>query len=70
MTQSLAKLAGMLCTNPKFQAHIGATSSDSAAAILRLHCKISSRRELDINKDAAQKFHQIRKSFAYGATNA
>lgn len=66
MPQSLARLAGILCSDPKFQEHIGATSADTAAAILRRECAISSRRELDRDRDAAERFHAIRKQFAYG----
>ena len=64
--QSLAKLAGMLCTNPQFQKHVGATNADSAAARVRQHCHIKSRRELDFNAESAKLFHELRRQFAYG----
>lgn len=35
--QPLSKLAGMLCGNPRFQAFIGATCAESAAAFVRRH---------------------------------
>jgi len=65
--QSLSRAAGMLCGNPDFQASIGVTSAESAAAHVRRHCQVASRRELDTNKDAAKRFHELRRRFAYGA---
>lgn len=64
--QPLAKLAGMLCGNPMFQASIGATCPESAAAIIRRECGVASRRELDRNAQAAKRFHELRRAFAYG----
>lgn len=63
--QSLARVAGMLCGNPEFQTHLGATCAESAAAALRRQCGVASRRELDRNPEAARKFHEIRRQFAY-----
>lgn len=51
--------AGMLCRNPEFQRHIGATSEDEAADILCSKCGISSRTELHGNKQAQVKFDEI-----------
>ena len=62
----LSRLAGMLCGNPDFQAHLGATCPESAAAIVRRQCGITSRRELDSSPEAARKFHALRRAFAYG----
>jgi len=62
--------AGMLCRNPRFQAHIGATCPESAAAHVRRVCGVSSRRELDRNPEAARKFHELRRQFAYGESYA
>lgn len=61
-----SKLAGMLCGNPKFQQALGATNAESAAAVVRRHCKIASRRELDTNPEAAKRFHELRRAAAYG----
>ena len=61
----LSRLAGMLCGNAEFQAHLGATCSESAAAIVRRRCGITSRRELDSSPEAAKRFHELRRSFAY-----
>lgn len=66
MKRSNARLAGMLCNNPRFQEFIGVTCSESAAAYVRRVCKVTSRRELDLNPDAAKRFHQIRRMYAYG----
>lgn len=61
-----SKLAGILCGNPRFQAHLGATNPDDAAVKVRKHCGIASRRELDWDARAAKLFHELRKEFAYG----
>jgi len=63
--QSLAKLAGMLCGNPRFQAHIGVTNAQDAAAAVRRQCGVASRRELDEKPEAARKFHELRRAFVY-----
>lgn len=63
--QSNARLAGILCNNPDFQSHLGATCPESAATALRRQCGIASRRELDTNPEAAKKFHAMRRAFAY-----
>lgn len=63
--QSLARLAGMLCGNPKFQAHLGVDGNEEAAAVVRRSCGIKSRRELDRDPAAAQRFHELRRRFAY-----
>lgn len=60
-----ARQAGIMCNNPEFQAHLGATCAESAAAALRRQCGIASRRELDRNPEAARKFHELRRAFAY-----
>lgn len=65
MMQQLSKLAGMLCGNPQFQSYLGVTNSESAAAVVRRQCGVSSRRELDRNLEAARRFHEIRRAFAY-----
>lgn len=63
---TLARVAGQLCTNPRFQAWLGASDADEAAHLLRQRCGVSSRRELDLNKQAAERFHALRRAFAYG----
>lgn len=54
----LARLAGMLCSNPKFQSWLECESPDAAAEFIRLECGIASRAELDHNEAAAQAFHR------------
>ena len=70
MTQSLAATAALLCANPRFQAHIGVDSSEAAADHVRRVCGVSSRRELDSNNQAAERFHELRRRFAYGVTGS
>jgi hypothetical protein len=75
----LAKLAGRLCADPKFQEwvieHLATMKpprgedrlppGESAAIIVRRVCGIASRAELDHNEDAAVIFHErIRKPWA------
>lgn len=66
MTQSLATTAALLCANPRFQAFIGVDSTEAAADHVRRVCGVSSRRELDTDVKAAQRFHELRQRFAYG----
>lgn len=63
---TLARVAGQLCTNPRFQAWLGAANSEQAAQVLRDRCGVASRRELNSNHEAAQRFHALRRQFAYG----
>ncbi len=60
-----SRLSGRLCSNPKFQQRLGVTCAEDAAAKVRQHCGIASRRELDWNQEAAALFHQLRKQLAY-----
>lgn len=53
----LAKLAGILCNTPDFLKWMGCDSADEARAHICFVCEISSRRELDHNTDAANRFH-------------
>lgn len=57
----LARLAGMLCANPKFQEWAcgsGVKSGERAAAWVRDICGIESRADLDHNEAAAETFHK------------
>lgn len=62
---SLARTAGRLCNQPEFQKMLGATCPESAAARVRSHCGITSRRQLDWDEKAAELFHELRRQFAY-----
>lgn len=53
----LARLAGMLCANPKFREWAGVGDADTAAEFVRVECGIGSRVELDHNESAAAAFH-------------
>lgn len=71
----LAKLAGILCNEPEFQAWLLRTfrmdirdmnlsASEHAAKTIRSQCQIASRRELDHDARAARIFHeQIREPY-------
>lgn len=61
-----SQLSGRLCSNPKFQQRLGVTCAEDAAAKVRAHCKVASRKELDWNQEAAELFHELRKRLAYG----
>lgn len=54
----LAKLAGMLCVNPKFQEWAEVSDANGAARWIRMACGIESRAELDHDAEAAAKFHR------------
>lgn len=66
--QSLARLAGMMCNQPAFMQFCGVTSSDDAAAFVRRTCGVKSRAELDKDRAAAKRFHEMRQAFAYGVS--
>lgn len=72
----LSKSAAMLCDNPKFQQycreqHCGGlpnspsekTDTDMAANVVRGHCEIQSRSELDHNPEAAKRFHELMREY-------
>lgn len=69
MERSLVRAAAILCGNPDFQAHLGVTNAGMVAAAVRRHCGGASRRELDEKPEAARKFHELRKAFAYGGSH-
>lgn len=54
----LARLAGMLCANPKFQEWAEVSDANGAARWIRMACGVESRAELDHNDAAAQAFHR------------
>ena len=54
----LARLAGMLCANPKFREWADVGDAETAASFIRIECGIGSRAELDHNEAAAQAFHR------------
>lgn len=55
----LARLAGIWCNDPDFQKWIMATDALSARKKICLKCGITSRAELDHNRQAAQYFHRL-----------
>lgn len=64
-TQSLAQVAGTLCTRPDFWDYLGVASEVEAAARVRELCGVASRSEFDTNAMAGQRFHdQVRRPFA------
>ena len=57
--------AALMGQNPEFQRYLGADSEQAAAQVLRERCEIESRSELDTDPRAAERFHALRKAFAY-----
>lgn len=61
----LAKLAGILCSDPKFCEWLDVPDEEGAAAAIRATCGVASRADLDHNPKAAALFHErIRKPWA------
>lgn len=58
--------AALMGKNPRFCAYLGADTEQAARDALCRQCGIKSRAELDSNPDAAERFHAIRRAFAYG----
>jgi hypothetical protein len=64
---ALAKLAGMLCTDPEFWAFLtkqftltaACGNAEEAAEIIREACGVQSRADLDNDPDAAAEFHRL-----------
>ncbi len=48
--------AGALCADPRFQAFMGADNQADAAVLVRQHCGVESRADLDENERAACKW--------------
>lgn len=70
--RGLTKCAAIYCNDRQFQAWIAdlaerqpdEITSNDAAELIRLACKITSRRELDTNNEAAETFlNSIRKPY-------
>lgn len=55
----LAQRAGMVCNEGAFWRFLEVPDKDAATRRLRRLCGIASRRELDRDKEAAQKFTEI-----------
>jgi len=66
-----AQQAGMLCNDELFQKFAGTRTIKSgvqlarsaAAEFIRTFCRVNSRRDLNTNADAAQKFQTLRTEF-------
>lgn len=61
---SLVRLAGILPRQPEFRAWLAEAAhqpitADDAAEFIRIACGVDSRRELDTNGGAADRFHTI-----------
>lgn len=61
--------AALMGQNPAFRAYLGADTEQAARDALCRQCGIQSRAELDSNPDAAERFHAIRRAFAYGRSD-
>lgn len=57
---SQAQLAGILCNEGAFQKFIGAADADAAAEYVRVHCRVSSRANIDGNADATEAFKALK----------
>ena len=66
-----AQQAGMLCNDPEFQSYVAQriaypgkqVSPTGAAEHIRQLCQIQSRRDLNLNTEAAKRFQQMRTDF-------
>ncbi|VVE74153.1 hypothetical protein PCA31118_04691 [Pandoraea captiosa] len=61
---TLTRLAGILPRQPQFRAWLEEAAhqpitADDAAEFIRIACGVDSRRELDTNGSAADRFHNI-----------
>lgn len=65
MIQRTSTTAALMGQNPRLRAYLGADTEQAARDALCRQCGIKSRAELDTNLDAAERFHAIRKAFAY-----
>jgi len=57
---SLAQIAGILCNNGSFQKFIRVNNADEAAEYVRVHCRVSSRANIDGNPDATAAFNTLK----------
>jgi hypothetical protein len=65
--RELARLAGQLCQQERFQEACGTKDPDEAADFIRRICGVESRAELDHDPVAAAKFHaQVRIPYLKG----
>jgi hypothetical protein len=59
----LAQQAGILCNEGAFIKWMGAKDADGAAELLREHCGVLSRANLDSNEEAARKFLDLKTDY-------
>lgn len=66
----LSKSAAQMCENLNFEDFLlrkfypnGGSTTESAADLLRRHCQITSRAELDHNPQAAKRFHELMREY-------
>lgn len=55
----LAQRAGIVCNEGAFAKFLGVEGKDAATKRLRRLCEISSRKELDTDPEAAERFTQM-----------
>lgn len=64
---ALARLAGQLCQQQRFQRFADVSNAEEAADWIRHLCGVESRAELDHNPAAAKRFHdEIRRPYLRG----
>lgn len=57
---SQAQIAGILCNEGAFQRFINVANADEAAEYVRVHCRVSSRANIDGNADATEAFKALK----------
>ncbi|VCU70847.1 hypothetical protein PIGHUM_02926 [Pigmentiphaga humi] len=68
MTQRTSTTAALMGRNPAFQRYLGADNEQAARDALCRRCEIESRRELDTDPRAAERFPALRQGFACETT--
>lgn len=61
----LSRLAGRLCQRREFQVYCKADDAGQAAEFVRVFCGVDSRADIDHDAEAARRFHDLRRQFAY-----
>ncbi|MDD9738463.1 hypothetical protein PVW47_01575 [Marinovum sp. SP66] len=69
MTRPASQIAGILCNDPAFRAFVDTQTgapcpdADAAATFLRRQCGVTSRRQLDTDPEARDRFDRLRTDF-------
>ena len=60
---SVTKRAAIMCADPEFQHYVGATTPEEAAAVVRKHCGVASRKEIEGDEKAEAKFRALEQTY-------